>query len=92
MCSFVYSAHASAYPWEGQNALDAAVLAYQSVSVLRQQIKPDHRVHGIIEGKNWAPNGTVDAISKAASFKVKFPPSYSRLCQVAIHRPSADLC
>jgi len=36
--------------------LDAAVLAYNSVAVLRQQIKPDHRVHGIIEGKNWAAN------------------------------------
>ena len=41
---------------EGTNALDAAYLAYANVSVLRQQIKPDHRVHGIVEGKNWAPN------------------------------------
>jgi len=51
-----HTAHASAAPWEGQNALDAAVIAYQSVAVLRQQIKPDHRVHGIFEGKNWAAN------------------------------------
>lgn len=50
------SAHASAAPWEGQNALDAAFLAYSAVSVLRQQIRPDHRVHGIVEGRNWAPN------------------------------------
>ncbi|KAF8306775.1 hypothetical protein DL93DRAFT_2172001 [Clavulina sp. PMI_390] len=49
-------AHASAAPWEAKNALDAAVLAYSSISVLRQQIKPDHRTHGIIEGKDWAPN------------------------------------
>jgi metal-dependent amidase/aminoacylase/carboxypeptidase family protein len=33
------SAHASASPWDGQNALDAAVLAYSSISTLRQQIK-----------------------------------------------------
>lgn len=52
-----YSAHAAAAPWEGQNALDAAVLAYNSVSVLRQQIRPECRVHGIIEGRNWEPNG-----------------------------------
>jgi hypothetical protein len=39
------------------NALDAAFLAYSSISVLRQQIKPDHRVHGIVEGNNWTPNG-----------------------------------
>ncbi|KZW01186.1 hypothetical protein EXIGLDRAFT_666461 [Exidia glandulosa HHB12029] len=51
-----HTAHAGAQPWEGQNALDAAVLTYNAVSVLRQQIKPDHRIHGIIEGKNWAPN------------------------------------
>ena len=51
-------AHASAAPWEGQNALDAAFLAYSSVSVLRQQIHPSHRVHGIVEGRNWAANSS----------------------------------
>lgn len=40
------ASHASAYPWEGVNALDAAVLAYNSVSVLRQQLRPDWRLHG----------------------------------------------
>lgn len=56
MTILIDSAHAAAAPWEGQNALDAAFLAYSAVSVLRQQIKPDHRVHGIIEGKDWAAN------------------------------------
>ncbi|KAJ7155410.1 amidohydrolase [Mycena crocata] len=51
------SAHAGAAPWEGTNALDAAFLAYGSISVLRQQMRPDHRIHGIIEGnQDWAPN------------------------------------
>lgn len=27
-----------------------------NVSALRQQIKPTHRVHGIIQGKDWAAN------------------------------------
>lgn len=31
--------HASAYPWDGVNALDAAVLAYNKTSVLRQQLR-----------------------------------------------------
>ncbi|KAF8523619.1 hypothetical protein JB92DRAFT_3259752 [Gautieria morchelliformis] len=53
---FGHTAHASAAPWEGQNALDAAFLAYSSVSVLRQQIHPSHRVHGIVEGRDWAAN------------------------------------
>ncbi|EMD37090.1 hypothetical protein CERSUDRAFT_114992 [Gelatoporia subvermispora B] len=53
---FGHTAHAALSPWEGQNALDAAVLAYTNISVLRQQLKPSHRVHGIFEGKDWTPN------------------------------------
>lgn len=52
-----HGAHAAAHPWEGRNALDAAFLAYSSIAVLRQQIRPTHRVHGIVTGKDWAPNG-----------------------------------
>lgn len=51
-----FSAHAGLSPWEGQNALDAAVLAYTNVGLLRQQIKPTHRVHGVFGGQDWAPN------------------------------------
>ncbi|XP_026194882.1 peptidase M20 domain-containing protein 2-like [Anabas testudineus] len=50
------ASHASAYPWEGVNALDAAVLAYNSVSVLRQQLRPDWRLHGIIKHGGVKPN------------------------------------
>ncbi|KAL0953821.1 hypothetical protein HGRIS_005001 [Hohenbuehelia grisea] len=53
---FGHSAHAGAAPWEGTNALDAAFLAYSSISVLRQQVRPDHRVHGIVSGRDWATN------------------------------------
>ncbi|KAG2157795.1 uncharacterized protein EDB93DRAFT_1078462, partial [Suillus bovinus] len=53
---FGQSAHAGNAPWEGANALDAAFLAYSSVSVLRQQIKPDHRVNGVINGSERAVN------------------------------------
>ncbi|PVF97123.1 hypothetical protein CPB86DRAFT_760956 [Serendipita vermifera] len=53
---FGHTAHASAAPWEGQNALDAAFLAYSAISALRQQVKPTHRTHGIVEGKDWAAN------------------------------------
>ncbi|MEQ2195415.1 hypothetical protein XENOCAPTIV_012441, partial [Xenoophorus captivus] len=41
------ASQASAYPWEGVNALDAAVLAYSNLSVLRQQLKPEWRLHGV---------------------------------------------
>ncbi|KAG9268770.1 peptidase M20 domain-containing protein 2-like [Astyanax mexicanus] len=50
------ASHAAAYPWEGVNALDAAVLAYSSLSVLRQQLKPDWRLHGIIRHGGTKPN------------------------------------
>ncbi|KAI0824377.1 amidohydrolase [Trametes gibbosa] len=53
---FGHGAHAASAPWEAQNALDAAFIAYASISALRQQIKPDHRVHGIVLGRDWAPN------------------------------------
>ncbi|KAL2872412.1 M20 family metallopeptidase [Aspergillus lucknowensis] len=45
-CEFTgKSAHAGGNPWEGVNALDALVTAYNNVSVLRQQLQPEERVH-----------------------------------------------
>ncbi len=41
------AAHAAAAPWEGRNALDAAVLGYVNVAALRQHIRPTERVHGV---------------------------------------------
>jgi len=40
--------HVAAFPWEGINALDAAVLAYNNISELRQQLKPTIRISGVI--------------------------------------------
>lgn len=50
------SAHAAAEPWNGVNALDAAVAAYNNASVLRQQIHPDERVHAVIKEGGSASN------------------------------------
>jgi amidohydrolase len=45
------AAHAAAAPWDGRNALDAAVLGYTSIAALRQHIRPNERIHGVfIEG------------------------------------------
>ena len=49
-------AHAAAFPWEGVNALDAIVLAYNNISVLRQQLPPTWRVHGIVTSGGVAGN------------------------------------
>lgn len=42
------NAHAGAIPWDGINALDAFVAFYNNISLLRQQIKPDERIHGTL--------------------------------------------
>jgi amidohydrolase len=48
--------HAAAAPWEGVNALDAMLLTFNSINALRQQLKPDVRIHGIISKGGDAPN------------------------------------
>lgn len=50
------AAHAAAAPWEGRNALDAAVLGYMNVATLRQHIRPNERIHGIFTKGGDKPN------------------------------------
>ncbi len=50
------SAHASAMPHKGVNALDGLLLAYQAISNLRQHIRDEERIHGIISEGGQAPN------------------------------------
>ncbi|MCL6648540.1 MAG: M20 family metallopeptidase [Chloroflexi bacterium] len=50
------AAHAAMAPHEGTNALDALVLAYNAIAVLRQQLRPDVRIHGIITRGGTKPN------------------------------------
>jgi amidohydrolase len=53
---FGRNAHAAAMPWQGLNALDALVMGYNAVSVLRQQMRPNDRVHGIFTAAGLKPN------------------------------------
>lgn len=50
------ASHASASPWDGVNALDALVAAYQAIAQLRQHIRPTERIHGIVTHGGDAPN------------------------------------
>ena len=56
------AAHASGSPYIGKNALDAQILAYNSISALRQQLLPTEKIHGIItnggESANIIPDYT----------------------------------
>ena len=50
------AAHAAGAPEEGINALDAVVQIYNAVSMLRQQVRSDVRIHGIILSGGAAAN------------------------------------
>jgi len=49
-------AHAAGQPHKGINALDALILAFTSINSLRQHIRGDARIHGIITDGGEAPN------------------------------------
>jgi amidohydrolase len=49
-------AHAAGEPHKGINALDAMILAFTSINALRQHIRRDARIHGIITDGGEAPN------------------------------------
>ncbi|MBZ0169384.1 peptidase M20 domain-containing protein 2 (Aminoacylase 1-like protein 2) [Candidatus Methylomirabilis lanthanidiphila] len=53
---FGKASHAAAAPYLGINALDALVLAFTNLNALRQQLRDDARIHGIITDGGRAPN------------------------------------
>ncbi|MBI2862081.1 MAG: M20 family metallopeptidase [Chloroflexi bacterium] len=53
---FGKAAHASSAPNQGINALDALILSYNNLSALRQHLRADARIHGIITDGGEAPN------------------------------------
>lgn len=50
------AAHAAAYPEQGVNAADAFTLAQVAIGLLRQQLPPTVRVHGVMTNGGEAPN------------------------------------
>jgi len=63
------ASHAAAAPDEGINALDAVNLTFAGISALRQQLKSDVRIHGIITKGGYAPNIIPDEC--ACQFEVR---------------------
>jgi amidohydrolase len=51
-------AHAAIAPWDGVNALDAVCLSYNAIAMLRQQIRPYERIHGVFRSAGDRPNVT----------------------------------
>lgn len=62
-------AHAAAQPERGINALEAMIIAFNSINALRQHIKRTARVHGVITHGGDAPN--IVPGHAAASFLVR---------------------
>ncbi len=69
------SVHASVFPERGINALDALVTAYQAIAQLRQHIRRDARLHGIIVHGGDAPN-IVPGYAKGAFYVRALKPWY----------------
>lgn len=53
---FGKTAHAASQPEQGINALDAMIMTFNSINALRQHVKSDVRIHGIITHGGTAPN------------------------------------
>jgi amidohydrolase len=66
---FGREAHAAAQPERGINALEAMLIAYNSINSLRQHIRRTARVHGVITDGGQAPN--IVPGHSAASFLVR---------------------
>jgi amidohydrolase len=64
-------AHAAAQPYKGINALEAMILAFTSINSLRQHIRGEARIHGIITDGGEAPN--IVPAHSAAVFLIRAP-------------------
>jgi len=65
------AAHAALYPWEGVNALDGVVFTFNGVNALRQHVRPDIRIHGVVTNGGGVPN-VVPALA-SCRFRVRAP-------------------
>jgi amidohydrolase len=54
------SSHAASAPWEGLNALNGLQLFFHALDMLRQHVRPETRIHGIISKGGEAPNVVPD--------------------------------
>lgn len=71
------AAHAASWPHQGINALDACIQTFNAVNALRQHVRDETRIHGVITHGGAAPNIVPDYAE--AQFLVRHPESaYAR--------------
>lgn len=75
------AAHASGFPWDGINALDAAVIAYNSLACLRQHIKPTSRINVVITNGGSMPNIIPEASEVKFYVRAAKSKELEELCQ-----------
>jgi metal-dependent amidase/aminoacylase/carboxypeptidase family protein len=68
---FGKATHASSWPWRGVNALNAVIGLFNALDAMRQQLRPDARVHGIITVGGQQPN--IIPEYSAAEFYLRAP-------------------
>ncbi|KAG0256787.1 hypothetical protein BGZ95_005400 [Linnemannia exigua] len=76
---FGKSSHASASPWEGVNALDAMVHAYNGLALVRQQTAPTSRIHCIITNGGAAANIIPDYSSGKIMYRATSADDHSKV-------------
>lgn len=50
------ASHAASAPWEGRSALDGIMMLFNGVEYMREHVKPDTRIHGIVTNGGQAAN------------------------------------
>ncbi|THW53330.1 putative amidohydrolase amhX [Aureobasidium pullulans] len=63
--------HAAGAPWDGRNACDAIVHAYNGLALLRQHIGKDESIQGVILEAGKAPNVIPDYAEGSYSIRAK---------------------
>jgi amidohydrolase len=79
------TAHAGAKPFEGVNALDAVVMLYNGVSVLRQQVRDGTRIHGIIPEGGTVVNSIPDRCRIRLEVRAKEIDYYSEVVEKVVN-------
>jgi amidohydrolase len=54
------SSHAASAPWDGLNALNGLQLLFHALDMLRQHVRPETRIHGVVARGGEAPNVVPD--------------------------------
>ena len=79
---FGKAAHASSWPWRGVNALNAMIQLFVSLDQMRQQVRPEARIHGVII-KGGEQANIIPEYTRPSSTCARPPRSTARSCCAA---------